>query len=62
MKILEQEIVSRFHVEYDEAETAILKQIGFLPAYAEPRARLWSTQAELDVTQEIIDRQRGLKS
>jgi hypothetical protein len=54
MKIIDQETVVRYHVEFDEAETLILKQIGFLPPYAEPRARLWSTQAEIDETNTMI--------
>ena len=54
MKILGEETVVRYHIEYDERETRILKLIGFLPPYAEPRARLWSTQAEIDDTNKLI--------
>ena len=54
MKILAEETVIRCHVEFDEEETALLKRIGFLPPYAEPRARLWSTVAELEVTKEAL--------
>lgn len=54
MKILEEEIVVRYHVEYDEEETVLLKSIGFLPPYAEPRARLWSTKAEVEETNKMI--------
>ncbi len=54
MKILEEEIVVRYHVEYDEEETILLKSIGFLPPYAEPRARLWSTKAEVEETNKMI--------
>ena len=54
MKILAEETVVRFHVEFDEEETLILKLIGFLPPYAEPRARLWSTKAEIDDTAELL--------
>lgn len=48
MKILAEETVVRYHIEYDEQETLLLKRVGFLPPYAEQRARLWSTQAEID--------------
>lgn len=54
MKILDQETVVRHHVEFDEEETALLKRIGFLPPYAEPRARMWSTKAEIKATKEMI--------
>ncbi len=54
MKILAEEIVTRYHVEFDEEETLLLKLVGFLPPYAEPRARLWSTQAEIDETKRIL--------
>lgn len=54
MKILDEETVVRYHVEYDEEETVMLKLIGWLPPYAEPRARLWSTQAEIDETEKLL--------
>ena len=54
MKILAEETVVRYHVEYDEQETLLLKRIGFLPSYAEPRARLWSTKAEIDDTRGML--------
>lgn len=54
MKILAEETVVRYHVEFDEAETVLLKRIGFLPPYAEPRARLWSTVAELEITKAAL--------
>jgi hypothetical protein len=61
VKILAEETVVRFHVEYDEEETLLLKAIGFLPPYAEARARLWSTQAEIDSTAQLItDKRKGL--
>jgi hypothetical protein len=50
VKILAEETVTRYHVEFDEEETLILKSVGFLPPYAEPRARLWSTQEDIDKT------------
>lgn len=59
MRVLAEETVVRYHVEYDEAETLVLKRIGFLPPYAEPRARLWSTQAEIDSTTEMLRRGIG---
>ena len=62
MKIIDQETVVRYHVEFDEEETLILKSIGFLPPYAEPRARLWSTQAEIDDTNELIARAKEARS
>lgn len=54
MKILAEETIVRYHVEFDERETSILKSIGLLPPYAEPRARLWSTQAEIDETKQLL--------
>jgi hypothetical protein len=54
MKILAEETVVRYHIEFDEKETILLKAVGFLPPYAEPRARLWSTQAEIDETKKIL--------
>jgi hypothetical protein len=62
VKIIDQETVVRYHVEFDEEETLILKSIGFLPPYAEPRARLWSTQAEIDDTNELIARAKEARS
>jgi hypothetical protein len=54
MKILAEEIAVRYHVEFDEEETALLKGINFLPPYAEPRARLWSTAAEVEETRAVL--------
>lgn len=54
MKILDEETVVRYHVEYDEEETVLLKLIGWLPPYAEARARLWSTQTEIDETSKLL--------
>jgi len=62
VKIIDQETVVRYHVEFDEEETVILKLIGFLPPYAEPRARLWSTQAEIDDTNALIGKARESRS
>lgn len=62
MKILDEETVVRYHVEYDEEETIILKTIGFLPPYAEPRARLWSTKAEIDSTDAMLAKVREGRS
>ena len=59
MKILAEETVVRYHVEYDEQETVLLKHIGFLPPYAEPRARLWSTAAEIDETNALMAEMRA---
>lgn len=47
MKILAAETVVRYHVEFDEEETILLKSVGFLPPYADPCARLWATAAEI---------------
>jgi hypothetical protein len=58
MKILEQELVVRFHCEYDKEETKLLKSIGFLPPTATPRARLWNTQDEITATEELLERIR----
>lgn len=54
MKILEEELVVRYRVEYDEQETVLLKRLGFLPLHAEPRARLWSTHAEVEATNKLL--------
>lgn len=54
MKILDEEIVVRYHVEFDEKETLALKAIGWLPPHAEPRARLWSTKTEIEATKELL--------
>lgn len=54
MKILAEETVVRYHVEFDEEETRILKIAGFLPHYASPRARLWSTQTEIEETTRVL--------
>lgn len=48
MKILAEETVVRYHVEYDELETDVLKIIGWLPPTAEARARLWVTTTEIE--------------
>lgn len=58
MRILAEETVVRYHVEFDEAETLLLKRVGFLPPYAEPRARLWSTESELEDTKATLARAR----
>lgn len=47
MKILAEEIVVRYHVEFDEEETTLLRAIGWVPPHGEPCARLWSTKAEI---------------
>ena len=54
MKILAEETVIRYHVEFDEEETALLKRIGFLPPYAAPRARLWWTSAEIEEGKAVL--------
>lgn len=61
MKILAEEFVARYHVEFDEEETILLKSIGFLPTYAEPCARLWSTKNEIEDTNELIAKARESK-
>ena len=62
MKILAEESVRRYHVEFDEEETVLLKRIGFLPPYAEPRARLWSTYAELEETKTMLKKAKEGRS
>ncbi len=59
MKILAEETVVRYHVEFDGDETRILKRLGFLPPYAAPPARLWSTQAELDDMTKLFTNVKG---
>jgi len=54
VKILAEETIVRYHLEFDERETSILKSVGLLPPYAEPRARLWSTQDEIDAFKQLI--------
>jgi hypothetical protein len=54
VKILAEESIRRYHVEYDEEETVLLKSIRFLPPYAEPRARLWLTYAEIEDTKTML--------
>lgn len=54
MKILAEETVVRYHVEFDEEETKLLKIVGFLPPYAEPCARLWSTTDEIEETKAML--------
>ena len=62
MKIIGEETVIRYHVEYDAEETRLLKAIGFLPPYATVPARLWSTQAEIDSTATMIAEARQKRS
>ena len=54
MKILAEETIVRYHVEFDVEETALLKAIGFLPPYASTPARLWSTKAEIAETETLL--------
>jgi len=54
VKILAEETVIRYHVEYDEEETKLLKAVGFLPPYAISPARLWSTKEEIDATDAML--------
>lgn len=58
MRILTEEVIVRYYVEFDEDETLLLKRGGFLPTYAEPRARLWSTRAELEETKAALAKAR----
>ena len=62
MKILAEETVVRYHVEFDEKETLVLKLIGWLPPHAEPRARLWSTKAEIEETEKLLAKAKGAQS
>ncbi len=48
MKVLAEETIVRCHIEFDEKETILLKSVGFLPPYVDPRARLWLTTAEIE--------------
>ena len=61
MIVLAEESVRRYHVEFDEEETLLLKAIGFLPPYAELRARLWSTFAEIEATKEMLAKAKEAK-
>lgn len=60
MTILAEKTVVQYHVEFDEEETALLKSVGFLPPYAEPRARLWSTQEDIDRTMMVLTHAKQL--
>ena len=60
MKILAERTVAQYHVEFDEEETLLLKSVGFLPPYAEPRARLWSTQEDIDKTVMVLTQAKQL--
>ena len=62
MKILAEETVTRYHVEYDEEESNLLKAIGFLGPRAMVPTRLWSTQAEIDSTNALIAAARQRRS
>lgn len=59
MKILAEETIVRYHVEFDEEETNLLKACGFLPPYAEPCARLWSTKTEIENTEAVLAHMRA---
>ena len=54
MKILAEETIVRYHVEFDEEETGLLKAIGLLPPYASTPARLWSTKVEIEETATLL--------
>lgn len=58
MKILAEETIVRYHVEFDAEETGLLKAIGFLPPYALTPARLWSTKAEIEETETMLAKAR----
>jgi len=58
VKILAEESVVRYLVEYDEEETLILKSLGLLLLYTEPCARLWFTKAEKDQADALIAKVR----
>jgi hypothetical protein len=58
MKILADETVVRYHVEFDEEETVLLKRVGLLPPWAEPRAQLWSTTAELEEAKQMLTKEK----
>jgi hypothetical protein len=62
VKIIGEETVVRYHVEYDEEETILLKIIGFLSPHAEPRARLWVTAAEIKDTEKLITTTKETRS
>ena len=54
MKILAEETIVRYHVEFDAEETGLLKIIGFLPPYASTPARPWSTKVEIEATATML--------
>ena len=62
MKILSQENVVRYHVEFDEEETALHKAYGLLPPYAEPCARLWLTAIELEESKALLAKAKAGQS
>lgn len=61
MKILEEETVVRYHVEYDEEETKLLKRIGFIPPYAATCARLWLTEPEVTAGKVMLEKAKERK-
>ena len=55
MKVIAEETVTRYHVELPEAETLLLKTLGWsAPPEAEPRARMWATEAEVAEAVKIL--------
>lgn len=54
MKVIGEETVVRYHIEFDETETLLLKTVGWLPPEASSRARLWSTEAEVADTKTML--------
>jgi hypothetical protein len=47
MRILDAERVIRLHVEFDEAESAHLKEMGAIPPWAKVPAHMWMTLDEI---------------
>lgn len=61
MIILAEESVRRYHVEFDEEETLLLKAIGFLPGSAHGHARLWLTFAKIETAKEMLAKAKEAK-
>ena len=59
MKILAEETVTRYHIEFDEEETVLLRRIGLLPPHAEACACLWATAAEVETARTMLARAKG---
>lgn len=57
MKVIGEEQITRYHVEFTEAEARYLRSIGFLPprvTHGQP-ALLWATHEELEQVRGLLN-------